>query len=357
MGCKSVFYYRRILATRRKEAHEFTRITTVSGNQIVSTLEHRYYKNQSGYREAHLLRCGDRFTTCGVKGQHPLQSVWCGKRRARIFLQTLLPAIQKIVCHFRMHPLQKALRKGTLRIHEGCQKRPKGFLLLKGMFRQSPCSKKFKAVSRLWRKKSQGQQAMCRMYSQKEKDKKAKTYRLSRMRNYFSTQKSQNSLLFKRLCRQSSFHTDDRRRQFQVQRWNQLWEMVQRNAFDYFGERFFSLCCMFRGRENYHFSAAGEGSYSYQSDRASYRRGCKKQSSRQSNHALQVLPYGPSQVGSDTVSTVENFSGRTEPVYDIQVEGTSNFFANKILVHNCLIIDDHIKNRKEANSQTYRDRI
>ncbi|MFY0802067.1 hypothetical protein [Peribacillus frigoritolerans] len=53
---------------------------------------------------------------------------------------------------------------------------------------------------------------------------------------------------------------------------------------------------------------------------------------------------------------MENLSGRTEPVYDIQVEGTSNFFANKILVHNCLIMYDHIKNRKEANSQTYRDK-
>lgn len=38
-------------------------------------------------------------------------------------------------------------------------------------------------------------------------------------------------------------------------------------------------------------------------------------------------------------------------VYDLQVDGTSNFFANGILVHNCLIDDPH-KNWQEAMSAT-----
>lgn len=45
------------------------------------------------------------------------------------------------------------------------------------------------------------------------------------------------------------------------------------------------------------------------------------------------------------------------PVYDIQVEGCHNFFANDILVHNCIIIDDPVKNREEADSLTYRDKV
>jgi predicted phage terminase large subunit-like protein len=45
-------------------------------------------------------------------------------------------------------------------------------------------------------------------------------------------------------------------------------------------------------------------------------------------------------------------------VYDIQVSENHNFFANGILVHNCVgIIDDPVKNREEANSPTYRERI
>lgn len=42
------------------------------------------------------------------------------------------------------------------------------------------------------------------------------------------------------------------------------------------------------------------------------------------------------------------------PVYDVQVEGNENFFANGILTHNCGIIDDIFKNEEEAFSETVR---
>lgn len=45
------------------------------------------------------------------------------------------------------------------------------------------------------------------------------------------------------------------------------------------------------------------------------------------------------------------------PVYDIQVHENHNFLANGILVHNCLIIDDPIKNREEADSSLIRDKL
>jgi predicted phage terminase large subunit-like protein len=37
------------------------------------------------------------------------------------------------------------------------------------------------------------------------------------------------------------------------------------------------------------------------------------------------------------------------------VEGNHNFFADQVLVHNCLIIDDPVRGRAEAESATYRD--
>jgi len=39
------------------------------------------------------------------------------------------------------------------------------------------------------------------------------------------------------------------------------------------------------------------------------------------------------------------------------VEEDSNFFAADILTHNCVIIDDPVKNRKEASSPTYRQSV
>jgi predicted phage terminase large subunit-like protein len=44
-------------------------------------------------------------------------------------------------------------------------------------------------------------------------------------------------------------------------------------------------------------------------------------------------------------------------VYDIQVKDNHNFFANNVLVHNCIIIDDPVKNREEANSVAYREKV
>lgn len=58
------------------------------------------------------------------------------------------------------------------------------------------------------------------------------------------------------------------------------------------------------------------------------------------------------------VSKCERMSlPKAEPVYDIQVEGTHNFFANGILVHNCIIVDDPIKDPMEAKSEAYRNRV
>lgn len=46
------------------------------------------------------------------------------------------------------------------------------------------------------------------------------------------------------------------------------------------------------------------------------------------------------QRGKETVESVEILCSGSNEVYDIQVEGNHNFFANEILVHNCIIIDD-----------------
>lgn len=46
-----------------------------------------------------------------------------------------------------------------------------------------------------------------------------------------------------------------------------------------------------------------------------------------------------------------------ERVYDIQVAGTHCFFAGNVLVHNCLVIDDPIKNRDAAESATNRESV
>lgn len=78
-------------------------------------------------------------------------------------------------------------------------------------------------------------------------------------------------------------------------------------------------------------------------------------------HALLALP--PTLARGEGREAVEDVVARVEEVggpavvYDLQVEGDHNFFANGALTHNCLIIDDPVKDALEADSKTYRDRL
>ena len=88
--------------------------------------------------------------------------------------------------------------------------------------------------------------------------------------------------------------------------------------------------------------------------RTPYRYGCHQQQVQQSRDVVLKLPLKASRGRSrettpDIVRMVEYVRGTTL-VYDIQVLGCENFFANGVLVHNCLIIDDPVKDREAADS-------
>lgn len=79
---------------------------------------------------------------------------------------------------------------------------------------------------------------------------------------------------------------------------------------------------------------------------SSHRLECREQSSRESNNAMRRMSYTAPQIlnciATIKETSVVDDSRKSVPVYDIQVDGNSNFFANGILVHNCLLIDDPI---------------
>jgi predicted phage terminase large subunit-like protein len=93
---------------------------------------------------------------------------------------------------------------------------------------------------------------------------------------------------------------------------------------------------------------------------APHRHECVEQSAEQSGCPVQRLPHGIScsragETQADTVAVVERVCQPTD-VYDIQVAGTHCFFANGILVHNCVIIDDAIS-VENANSVVEREKV
>lgn len=81
---------------------------------------------------------------------------------------------------------------------------------------------------------------------------------------------------------------------------------------------------------------------------------------------LREMPYrgAPARSGQDVqqeyvseITRIFGEDGELVKVYDLQVSNCHNFFANGILVHNCLLIDDPVKDRAEANSATVRQSI
>ena len=87
---------------------------------------------------------------------------------------------------------------------------------------------------------------------------------------------------------------------------------------------------------------------------SSYRRECSEQRVIEFSDSLCSMPSQSSQADgwtteADRVVRIETVC-KEAVVYDIQVENSHNFFANGILVHNCGIIDDPIKDQQEALS-------
>ena len=83
----------------------------------------------------------------------------------------------------------------------------------------------------------------------------------------------------------------------------------------------------------------------------------EKQPGGESGHAVRDVSHRPPQVCYDTLAVVERVCSGGVEVYDIQVEEAGCFFADSVLVGNCLIIDDPIKNQEEADSILVRDKL
>lgn len=155
----------------------------------------------------------------------------------------------------------------------------------------------------------------------------------------------------------SAFRPDDRAGQLALQDRYQLREVVPADEAAGVGarrERVRGLRFMSGATD---LLARRQGGREVAVDHSPRERGSTGQPRRESDHDVLDVPCGAPQVGFDAVSSVGSDGGEPVSVYDFQVEGASNFFADGLLVHNCLIIDDPIKDQSEADSPAHRRRV
>ncbi len=162
------------------------------------------------------------------------------------------------------------------------------------------------------------------------------------------------AVLHARLREQGSFHPHGRHGQFPLQGRHQLRRMVPAYASPDPGTGSGPVPGLQAAE------LPGEGltwQVAVRAGDSSPERGPGRQPAREPDHTVQDLSHRAPQVKTDTVHLVRHLHGQRDTVYDLQVDGNSNFFADEVLVHNCLIIDDPYKDSEQADSEAWKETV
>lgn len=180
---------------------------------------------------------------------------------------------------------------------------------------------------------------------------------MSMVRTVVPEKMEDRDMLFERMCKSSSYDEDDRFPEFSLQRWLESDTGVSGNApFDSSeGQWEMSRMREDRREKGIHVERIYDSPFEYMY--SSYGRGYHDKRSGKSGIALYPMSSADTSFKKKSVSYVRRISTSPVPVYDIQVEKSRCFFANEVLVHNCIIVDDFFKGREEAESKTMRDKV
>nr|WP_078619894.1 hypothetical protein [Streptomyces sp. SID8377] len=174
------------------------------------------------------------------------------------------------------------------------------------------------------------------------------------VRHDVPAEEQQDGLLLTALRRPGALAADDRRGQLAVHRRHLVCNLVPSDAPADPRPRRATLRGLQDTRDIHDDRAQGQEAAPHNVPRAPHQRGRTGQPPGEPGQPLQDVPCGAPQVDYDAVAVVRPVRGRPVRVYDLQVEGTSNFFAGQVLVHNCLIVDDPHKDRADAESEASR---
>lgn len=314
--------YKKLIAYKVRKNHELYTIETSGGSKVRVTGEHRFFTKERGYTKANLLRVGDTLTETLTQEQ-VLCQLSQREDRQRNYLQRLLCKNKESNCSTVLRTLRKHFREDSMRIRKATKKKTRRSILLRASL-----LKKASFVQ-----KREKMPFLQYTYARKKKSKIL-------LGNLYASGNGQE-------------YTDKIRH---VEKYTSLQSLVQKNEATDIGERFTSVPLLLYSGNVYPGCHSRNTNFPIYSDNASYRREHREQYSRKYDNAMQKLsPETP--YSQQRITRIEKLSKEPELVYDIQVEGNSNFFANGILVHNCLIIDDPIKNDQEAESLLIRNKI
>ncbi len=345
-----------IVATREMWADELVEVVTSAGRSFRTTRDHRVFDQGQGYRQAHLLQPGDGLLAAPVPQRQDVSRVPRAKPVAQDSLLGVLHQGAHEDYYAHLSELRQDVRDVGVRVPSSDTSLERGLLLnavqaraLEGEVRQTmPSLRQAQA--------EQEQSLLLTRVPASERHREARTAGegMSTVQHGVSADQQSPAVLQPSLrqCRPLSAHG-----QLPFQDGHELRGVVQADARPDSGTRSATVCCLSGAGVVDHCAMARQGRGSSQLDHPSHRRQSAEQRAAESDHDLPDLPCGSPQVASDTVAVVRPARTGRIRVYDIQVAGNHNFFAEGVLVHNCLLIDDPVKGLDDIRTVAQRDKL
>lgn len=349
---------RRIQAAREIQANELLEVVTKSGRRFRCTPDHRIFVKGKGYIPASKLASGDRLT---VARSADLSEVWPVQERRQQGMPKMSPPGALGAGQPDLRLVQERLSAQTIRFEEMAKEQLQRHILLYRLCASASRHQKRWQVQSLWKTQAALILVLLRCLQSRIQaeleDSRTAAKALRILSSALQAGFVKNSILFREVRGRGTFDSDARQREFALQRWFELCQVVRGNAA--IGDGAGQLAM--RGLQYAGTGNAGclEGTedQSNQSARSSHQPRSTRQHARQSNYPLQEVPLQTPQIESDAVAMVRCIRSGQVSVYDIQVEGCHNFFAEGILAHNCLIIDDPYADPQDAYSTTINGKV
>ena len=352
--------WRRIEAAREVYSDDIYEITTTAGRSFRSTGSHRVYVNQSEYREARFLRPGDRLTVSSEPITNNVSGVWRGEGWARSVLQLMHAEGAAGALHLLLLNMRSGCRTAETRVPQDAIARGSdGVLQRRLQARGNNSAQHLRANEFLSMRQSHSSQSgevlFGRMRNSIRKASNSFGPNMPRVRNGVPSHQQHDDVLLEGMREQFTRVANDWLRKLQLQNRFKLCEMVPGYASFDSGTRSTSMRGVQDDRTRNSFRPKRTNRTSHQLAYPSHQRNRLGQHGGKSSGAVREMSSPTTQ--QDAVLRVVRVRGASIPVYDIQVEGCRNFFANDVLVHNCIIIDDPIRSAADAESQTVRDAL
>ena len=336
---KNTFEWKRIVATKRST--NITGKLTFSGKELFVTPEHNVWTREVGYTESQSISGLSGLSLKLPEMPDTLQE----EKEGQVFMPELQYTPTEMPLRYRdtMQPLWKDFCESQRGIGEKIEGWTRETFLFTGMFWRRLLFNPLQKVQGLWRKNQELQQSVL---SESQKGESSKGNNLSFLPEGSNQNLLQPEVLLNALQERASLSIYVKRAKSSLYRWATYWQEKLSK-----GVQGYPKASTQEGQESVYALSAESNSCS------SYRQEYLQQPTHKFSDSLRDLSQLGTQTESPKLSFIFDPSQEAEYVYDIQVEDNHNFFANGLLVHNCIIIDDPYPGYVQAQSPAIQDMV